>query len=150
MSRLTRYELIACLGGLALILGVFIKWYEARPEIEAANIDGMKGTLSAWDVHGLMRWVLLLAAIAPFVLAYIIIRDNTLSWARGEMTAVLAVAAFGLVLYNGVIDRPGEPSGEIELEWGWYVALGGTIAMFLGSALRSSETERRRKPPGVL
>jgi hypothetical protein len=150
VSRLTRNELIACLGGLALAVGIFIKWYEAVSDL--AELGGVAGrsTQSAWDVHDIMRWVLLLAAIAPFVLAYIIVRGHSLSWARGEMTAVLAVAAFGLVFYNGIIDRPGEPSGEIELEWGWYVALAGTIAMFFGSALRSSETERGRKPPGVL
>lgn len=150
MSRLTRNEFMAMAGGIALGLGIFIKWYEARPESANANIDGLKGTVSAWETHDLMRWLLLAAAVAPFILAYIILRDNTLSWARGEMTAVVAVAAFGLILYNGVIDRPGEPAGEIELEWGWYVALAGSIAMFLGAALRSSETERKRKPPGVL
>lgn len=49
-----------------------------------------------------------------------------------------------------MIDRPGTPAGQIELEWGWYVALLGTILMLAGSALRTGETERRRKPPGTI
>jgi len=94
------------------------------------------------------RWPLLLIAVAPFVLAYIIARDHQLTWARGELTAVLAIAAFGLLLYVGVIDRPGDPAGQIELEWGWYVALAGGALMLTGAALRASESERARKPPG--
>ncbi len=63
---------------------------------------------------------------------------------------MLSIFAFGLLLYVGVIDRPGEPAGQIELAWGWYVALLGTILMLGGSALRTAETERRRKPPGTI
>ena len=150
LSRLGRRELLGMLGGLLLIAGVFIKCYEARPENPNANIDGMTGTVSMWDVHPILRWLLLLAAIAPFVLAYIMAGDRKLSWARGEMTAVVAVAAFGLVFYNGIIDRPGTPSGEIELEIGWYFAAAGALLMFATAALRSSEGERPRKPPGTI
>jgi len=89
-------------------------------------------------------------AIAPFILAYIVARDHQLTWARGELTAVLSIFALGLLLYVGVIDRPGEPAGQIELEWGWYVALAGAVLMLAGSALRSGETARRRKPPGTV
>jgi hypothetical protein len=52
--------------------------------------------------------------------------------------------------YVGVIDRPGEPAGQIELSWGWYVALLGAALMLTGSALRTGETERIRRPPGTL
>jgi hypothetical protein len=150
LSRLQRNEWMGMLGGLLLVVGIFVKAYEARPENPNANIDGLRGTQAIFDVHPLLKWLLLAAAIAPFILAYIIVRGHKLSWARGEMTAVVAVAAFGLVFYNGIIDRPGTPSGEIELEIGFYIALVGTILMFVGAALRSSESERPRKPPGVL
>ena len=149
-SKLQRNEHVAMVGGLLLGISIFIKWYEARPESRFANIDGEKGTLSAWQVHDILRFLLLLAALAPFILAYIIASDIQLSWARGEMTAVVAIAAFGLIFYSGIIDRPGEPSGEIELELGWYGALLGSILMVVGSALRSSEVERARKPPGTI
>ncbi|MBA3328583.1 MAG: hypothetical protein H0T43_09820 [Solirubrobacterales bacterium] len=150
MQSLTRNEIVAMLGGLLLVAGLFIKWYEAvSPRAELAGSQGL-GTYTGWDTHSLMRWLLILGAIAPFILAYIVVRDHQLSWARGEMTAVVAIIAFGLLFYNGIVDRPGEPSGQIELEWGWYVALAGSLLMLGGSALRSSETERRRKPPGTI
>lgn len=150
MERLTRNEFVAMAGGALLVIGLLLKWYESVSDRAEIGDTVGKGTYSGWDVHTTMRIVLLLVAIAPFVLAYIIVREHQLSWARGEMTAVLAILAFGLVLYNGIIDRPGDPSGQIELEYGWYVAMLGTMLMIGGSALRSTETERRRKPPGTI
>jgi hypothetical protein len=150
MKRLTIHELVAMLGGLLLAVGVFVTWYEAvSPLAVLAGHRGL-GVYSGWEAHSILRWVLLVIAIAPFVLAYIIVRDHELTWARGELTAVLAIAALGMLLYVGVIDRPGEPPAQIELEWGWYLALAGSVLMLSGAALRSGESERRRKPPGTI
>jgi hypothetical protein len=149
-TKLSRSEIVAALGGILLAISVFVKCYEARPENPNANIDGAHGTLSIWQVNGILRILLLLAAIAPIVLVYIIIRDHELSWPRGELTAVIGLTAATLLFYTGIIDRPGEPSGEIELEIGWYGAMLGSIMMAVGGALRSGETARTRKPPGVL
>ena len=150
MERLTVNELVAMFGGLLLGAGLFASWYSVvSPLATLAQTTGI-GTYSGWDAHALLRWVLLVMAIAPFVLAYIVARDHELTWARGELTAVLSIAAFGILLYIGVIDRPGEPAGQIELAYGWYVALLGAILMLAGSALRTGETARRRKPPGTV
>jgi uncharacterized membrane protein len=150
MERLKANELVAMLGGLLLGACLFASWYSVvSPLAQLAGASGV-GTHSAWEAHAVLRWVLLVMAIAPFVLAYIVARDHQLTWARGELTAVLSIVAVGLLLYVGVIDRPGEPPGQIELSWGWYVALLGAILMLAGSALCSAQTERRRKPPGTV
>lgn len=150
MERLTVNELVAMLGGLLLGTGLFADWYEAvSPLAVLAGMLGVAGH-SGWETHQILRWALLVMAIAPFILAYVVARDHQLGWARGELTAVLSIFAFGALLYVGVVDRPGEPPGQIELEWGWYVALLGSILMLGGSALRSGETARRRKPPGTI
>jgi hypothetical protein len=148
--RIGQGEIVAAIGGFLLGLSLFIKWYEARPENPNANINGLKGVVSAWSAHPTMRYLLLAAALAPMILLYIVVRDHELSWPRGELTAVVGIFAFGLVFYHGVIDRPGNPPGEIELEIGWYMALLGTILIAAGGATRASGTERPRKPPGVL
>ena len=122
---------------MLLALSVFVKWYEARPENPNANVNGMKGVVSAWDAHTILRYLLLAAALAPIILLYIVVRDHELSWPRGEMTAVIGIIAFGLVVYNGVIDRPGEPPSEIELEIGWWMALLGTILITVGGSYRA-------------
>jgi hypothetical protein len=150
VRRITLSEIIAAAGGVLLAVSVFVKWYEARPENANANINGMTGVVSAWDAHSILRWLLLAAALAPIILLYIVVRDHELSWPRGELTAVIGIIAFGLVVYNGVIDRPGEPPSEIELEIGWWMALLGTILITVGGSYRASTTERPRKPPGVM
>lgn len=149
-KKLSTSEIIAALGGILLAVSVFVKAYEARPENPNANIDGLRGTLSMWQVHDIMRYLLLLAALAPIILVYIVIRDHQLSWPRGEMTAVIGLTAATLIFYTGIIDRPGEPSGQIELEIGWYGAMLGALMSAAGGALRSSESGRRKKPPGVM
>jgi hypothetical protein len=149
-SRLEGGELIAALGGILLAAGIFLAWYRTAPGNANATIEGRRGSLSAWDVHHILRWLLLAAAIAPLILVWIILRDHELSWSRGEMTAVVGIAAFGLILYTGVIDRPGEPSGEISLRLGWFCALLGSVLMIVGAATRSADTDKPRKPPGVL
>ena len=149
-GRLGRGELVAAVGGLLLAVCLFLPWYETDPDNPNAEIDGARGALSGWEVHPLMRWLLLAAAAAPFILIWIVIRDHELSWARGEMTAVAAIAAFGLVAYTGFLDRPGEPGGAISLQLGYFGALLGTILMIVGGAMTAGQNERVRKPPGVL
>ena len=125
-------------------------WYVLSPETGNATLAGYtEGSVSAWQAHSILRYVFLLAALAPLILLYIVLRDHELSWPRGEMTAVIAVACFGFVIYLGVIDRPGEPPGEISLRLGWFGAMLGVILMMAGGAIRAGGTERPRKPPGV-
>ena len=150
LGRLGRGEFLAVLGGLLLALGVFLPWYETNPDNRNANVDGATGSFSAFDAHPILRWLLLAAAAAPLILAWIIVRDHELSWPRGEMTAVVGMIALVLVLYVGLVDRPGDPSGQISIQFGWIVALLGIAAIIVGGAMRAGGTERPRKPPGVL
>jgi hypothetical protein len=150
VARLHRNEYTGMVGGALLALSVFLPWYATDASNRFANINGARGSQSCFDAHPILRWLSLAAAVAPFILAYIIATDATLSWARGEMTMVTSIAAFGLIFYNGVIDRPGAPSSEISLRFGWLLALLGTLMMITGAALRSSQHERARKPPGTI
>jgi archaellum biogenesis protein FlaJ (TadC family) len=149
-GKLSRNEVMAVVGAILLVVGLFLNWYESVSDLAEINGQQGMGSYTGFEVHTLIRWLLLASAIAPLVLAYIVVRDKQLSWARGEMTAVIAIIAFGLLAYNGLIDRPGEPSGQIQVEPGYFVALAGSILMMVGAALRSTESERRRKPPGTL
>ncbi len=106
LGRLSRSEWTAVAGGLLLAVAIFLPWY-GTSENPNAEIDGARGDFSAWEVHPILRWLLLLAALAPLILAWIVLRDHELSWPRGELTAVVAMAALVLVLYNGIVTRPG-------------------------------------------
>ncbi|HET8538105.1 MAG TPA: hypothetical protein VFL73_13100 [Solirubrobacteraceae bacterium] len=146
-SKLQQGEYVAMGGGLLLLIGLFLTWYHVD---QRGALHGTTGDFSGWSAHSVLRWLLLLGALAPFILAWIIARDHALSWPRGEMTAVVSVAAFGLIAYPAFISKPGEPNSLVHLRFGVFVALLGTMLMFFGSALRSSDVERARKPPGTL
>jgi len=149
ISRVQRGERIAIYGGIALVVGLFLPWYGLKVNGHAAGKVGPV-TLSGWDAHPTMRWFLLAGALAPLILAWIIANDHALSWPRGQVTSVVAIAAFGLVFYTGIIDRPGDSNSLISLKWGWIISLAGSILMLVGSVMRQSETEIRRKPPGTI
>src|SRR3954451_21165805 len=150
LGRLGRGEFLAVLGGLLLAIGVFLPWYETNPDNRNANLDGATGSFSAWGAHPILRWLVLAPAAAPLILAWIILRDHELSWPRGELTAVVGMIALVLILYVGLVDRPGTPSGQISLKFGWFVSVLGCALIVVGGALRPGGTERPRKPPGVL
>jgi hypothetical protein len=149
LSRLERPELLAVAGGLVLAISVFLTWYTTG-NIHG-NIDGRRGDVSAWNALQVMRFLLLAAAAAPIVLAYIVVRGHALSWPRGELTAVIGVTAFVLILMRGLIIKPGEPSGEISLAYGYVVAVLGALLMVSGAlAHRAEHDPTPRKPPGVM
>jgi hypothetical protein len=149
-GRLGRGEVLAVLGGILLAIGLLLPWYRTNPGNPNAELDGLRGSVSGWEAHPILRWPLLAAAAAPLILAWIVLRDHELSWPRGELTGVVAMIAFVLVVYVGVVSRPGSPSGEISLQAGWFFATLGCVLEIAGGATRASTTERPRKPPGVL
>jgi hypothetical protein len=156
LENLSRGEWIAMLGGLILGISVFLPSYGADSKNPNATLNSGKGgvcgdgTCSYFQTHTISRWLLLLAAAAPFILAWIIIREHELSWPRGQVTSVTAIAAIGFIGYFGLVDRPGEPSGAISLKIGFLGMLVGAGLMLAGSVMRQQETEVQRKPPGTL
>jgi hypothetical protein len=151
VKQLDRGELIAALGGVLLGISLFLAWYSlGNSNAQLNGCHGPKTTCTGWHALSVLRFLLLLAALAPAILAYIIVRGHALSWPRGELTAVTALAALTFILFRGVIDKPGTPPGEISVDFGWWVALVGGLLILVGSIARSRESATRRKPPGVL
>ena len=150
-KALNRGELIAIAGGILLGISLFLAWYTLGNEHALLNsCKGPNTKCSGWDALSIARYVLLLAAVAPLILAYIILRGHALSWPRGELTAVIALVALTLTIFRGVLDRPGSPPGEIGITYGWWVGLFAGLLILVGSVWRSQESAGRRKPPGVL
>src|SRR3954470_16195053 len=139
-SRLGRADYVAVLGGILLALSLFLPWYETSSDNRNAVIDGVRGAVSAWQTFPILRWLLLAARAAPLILAWVILRDHQLSWPRGEMTAVVGMIAIVLVLYVGVVDRPGTPSSQISLKFGWFVSVLGCALIVAGGAMRAGGT----------
>jgi hypothetical protein len=149
--QLDRGEIIATIGGLLLAISIFLAWYSLGNRFAHINdCHGPHTSCSGWNALTILRYLLLLAALAPVILAWIIVRGHALSWPRGELTAVTALAALTFTIFRGVIDKPGTPSGQISIDYGWFVALIGGLLILAGSIWRSRESAARRKPPGVL
>lgn len=150
-SKLKPGEFVAIIGGVLLTVALFLDWYASKGKgVILKGEEMISGAVTGWEVHTIIRYPILIAALAPIVLTYIILRNHALSWPRGELTAVLGIFAFGLIAYNGLADRPATSNSLSSLEYGWYLAVLGSILLVGGSAIRASSVERKRKPPGTL
>jgi hypothetical protein len=148
--QLDRGELVAVIGGGILGVSVFLAWYTLGDRFAMINTcRGPNTSCSAWNALSILRFLLLVAAVAPAVLAWIIVRGHALSWPRGEMTAIIAIAALTFTVFRGLIDKPGTPPGEISISYGWWVGLAGSVLILIGSVWRVQQTATTRKPPGL-
>ena len=150
LRQLDRGELVAVVGGAILGVSVFLAWFTLGDKFTVLGAcRGPNASCSAWKSMMIIRYLLLVTAIAPLVLGWIIIRGHALSWPRGEMTAVIAIAALTFTVFRGVIDRPGTPPGQIGISYGWWIGLAGGLLILVGSVFRAKESAGARKPPGL-
>ena len=150
LRQLDRGELVAVVGGAVLAVSLFLAWFTLGDKYTVlGDCRGPSTSCSAWRSLLIVRYLLLVAAVAPAVLAWIIIRGHALSWPRGEMTAIIAIAALTFIVFRGVIDRPGTPSGEIGTDYGWWIGLAGGLLILVGAVFRAKESAATRKPPGL-
>ena len=168
-SRLNRGRvLVGGTASLLLILSLlFLPWFSVDLSVpqrveantEQFNADSFlcgtgEDSCTGFDTFPILRWLLLLAALAPLILAWILVRGHKLSWAPGEMTMIAGFAAFVLIAYNGIIDKPGTGPAEIGigLDYGYWIALLAAIVIAGTGFTRSVESapHRTRKAPGTV
>ena len=151
VKELDRGEVVAIAGGILLGISLFLNWYTlGNRNAVLGTCHGPNSTCTGWASLSALRFLFLIAAFAPLILAWIIARGHALSWPRGELTAVTALVALIMTLFLGVIDHPGSPPDEISVSIGWWVALLADILILIGAVWRSKQSGMRRKPPGVL
>ena len=125
-----------------------------RPSADAWICGVGEDSCTGFETFPILRWLLLLAALAPIILAYILVRAHRLSYPPGEMTMVAGFAAFVLIAYNGIIDKPGSGAAEIglSLDYGYWIALICSVAIAGVGWTRSLQSGARkaRKAPGTV
>ncbi|MGI8846037.1 MAG: hypothetical protein ACR2HC_07675 [Thermoleophilaceae bacterium] len=151
-------ELAGCVAATVFALSLFLPWYGTsaanaqNSELTTVSGDVVRGgdTITAWQLFPILRWILLAAVITPFVLSWIVARGHKLGWKPGEVTMIVGIAAFILVLCNGIIlGKPGD-SVDISLQWGYPVALLASLGMGVSGFIRQSRYGAHRKPPGTV
>jgi hypothetical protein len=158
-SKLDRSEIVGMGAAIVLVISLFLEWFTLTtdPSVVQRGTDagnwacGVGNTsCSGWDTFPIARWLILAAAAAPFILAWILVRGHALSWPRGEVTAIVGLTAFVLIAYNGIISKP-QDGLEISLSFGYWLALLASIGIFLSGGLRAVESGggARRKPPAT-
>ena len=157
-SKRSKTDVIGAIAGIVLVLSlIFLDWFSlAETDPRNAGEDFICGvgqyTCTGWETFPIMRWLLLAAAAAPFILTYIILRGHKLSWAPGELTMVAGFTAFVLIAYNGIIDKPGSEGQEIgvSLEIGYFIALAAALGLAISGIGRMMEAGSTRKTPGTV
>ena len=156
-SRLDRNRVL--LGGVASIVVIisllFLPWFSlthtATRTDQGAWICGTNDySCTGFETFPILRWLLLAGAISPLILGWIIVRGHKLSWPPGEMTMVVGSTMTILIVYNGILARPGDTFG-IGLDYGYWLALLASMAIAATGFLRSRAGQRRqRKAPGTV
>jgi hypothetical protein len=151
-SQLSPAEPIGMLAALVLLGSLWLPWFttsETNPNSTLAGASGGE-SVNAWDTFGMLDLWLVSACAAPFILSWIIARGHALTWHPGEVTMLVGITYFVVILCNGIIlGRPGE-SVDIGLSYGYLVALLATAGMATAGYLRQAVYTEARKPPGVL
>ena len=143
-------EYYGFLGSAVLFFSMFLPWYGTSSNPNA-NINGHRGTFDAFQTFKVLDILLVAACTAPFILAWIIARGHALTWRPGEVTMIVGMTAFVLIILNGIVlGKPGGPDSEISLKIGWFIGLLGSAGICAAGVLRQAEQARDRKPPGVL
>jgi hypothetical protein len=162
IRRIQRSELIGFLGSAILLLSLFLNWFATSCDTHGmpkgcnpnSALHGDRGSFTAFQTYGILDILLVGACAAPFILAYIIARGHDLTWRPGEVTMIVGITAFALILVNGIIlGRPGgdDPQNvDISIEIGYWVGLVGSACIAFGGFVRQASGIRGRKPPGVL
>jgi hypothetical protein len=156
-EKLSRSEILGMVAALILVGSLFLQWFSletenvARDEADDWVCGEGENSCSGFDTFPILRWLLIAAASAPFILSWIVLRGHALSWPRGELTAIVGLTAFVLIAYNGLIDKPSANDIGVSLSFGYWIAILASLGIFLTGGLRAVESGggAQRKPPAT-
>ncbi len=157
LSKVSPAEFVGMGTAVVLVLSLWLPWFGTSESNPNSELYGARlgETVNAWTVFSVLDWLLVAAATAPFILTWIMARGHSLAWRPGEVTMVVGITAFVLILCNGIIlGKPKDPTTGnaigISLEIGYLVALLAAIGLMVSGYLRQAVYSKVRKPPGVL
>ena len=149
---------MGAVSSVLLVVSLFLPWFSLG-QVEQREAGGywICGTgetaCTGFETFPILRWLLIAAAAAPVILAYLIVTAEKTAYPTGEFTMTVGIAALVLIGFNGIIAKPGTDLEEIgiSLDWGYAVALLGALLMAGAGAYRSLAMGggAARKPPAT-
>jgi hypothetical protein len=153
LSRLTPPEGAGMVAAILFGVSIFLPWFTTsdnpNSRIDSAGV-GPNSEATAWETFRILQYLLLAASIAPFVLAWIVVRGHALSWKPGEVTMIVGITAFILVICNGIILGRPDPNIEVGLTYGYLLAIVSSLGMAVSGFIRQASYEDAKKPPGTI
>ena len=107
-ARLRGTEFVGMAGGALLVAGLFLPWYGTDAANPHSQVHGRTGSLTGWDVHPILRWLLIGAASARP-------GDIGVSPRVGLLAALLATVTMvgAAARRSSESERPRKPPGTI-------------------------------------
>lgn len=157
LRRLGAGEWVAGLSGVALLVSLFLPWYDGALNC-VGGVACTREQLSAWDALAVTDVLLALIA-ACAVLVWIVTatqRVPALPLALDGLLTLVGLIGVLLVLFR-VLSVPGEASGR---DWALWLGFAGTIGIVVGAWLamrderlstpgRTTDSAGRPTPPPV-
>ena len=138
LGRVNLGQRVAAGAAVLLFVFLFIGWYTVGGTLGAvANQLGVDVSVSGWEAHTLLRWLMLVTIVAAVGVAFLAATRRSLDRLPTSASAILTgLAALTTVLYafRMLIDQPG-PDKLIDLEFGAWVALASLVAITAGGWL---------------
>jgi hypothetical protein len=148
MGELTRGNVIAAVSGVALLLVMFMSWFETGGGSTTAVIVGLDTTENAWQAFEFTDLILFLTALAAIAAAVLSAGGNSArAPLRPEAVAFgLGVLSTLLVLYrilNPVLDA----GRKLGLFLGFLASVGVAAGSWMAMQEAVAEPRTRRRPP---
>src|SRR5919201_4937001 len=146
LSRVSPGELLGMGAALVLLASLWLPWFTTSSDNPNSKLPGGAtggDSADAWQVFSTLDWLLVAACVAPFILTWIIARGHKLTWKPGEVTMVVGITAFILIISNGIVLGKPHDSGDttaigISLDYGYLIALIASFGMAVAGYLRQA------------
>ena len=148
LSRLRTADLVAGVGGAALLIVMFLDWYSVR--VFGLGVNAEVG-VNAWQAFSIIDVILALTALSGIGVAVLTAsrRSPALPVAAGVITTTLGALATLLVFYR-ILNQPG-PNEFLEVKFGAFLGFLSVLAVAVGGfrAIRDEEGEDAPVPTDV-
>jgi heme A synthase len=144
LNKLRLGDVLAGLGGLALLVVMFFPWFELLEGVQDGGriVSPTDTEQTAWESFGPLLVLLVLSALLGLTLFATTAFERTSAW---PVAAQVFGAFFGTItlvwLLIRLLDEPG-PDFASDIAWGGWAGLAAVVAIFLGTWLSMREEER--------